>query len=168
MYSLTLVRYSAYDVFDAKRAAPLPSRARREAIITAVLPFLADRGTAVTSRELSEAAGVAEGTIFKAFTDKDDLFRAALDRVVDPEPTERAIRSIDPALPYEQRSCWRPPNTCSGAWSTSGASCRSSVRRASPRNAAPCPPAPPPSSCSPPNPTGCASVPRTPPAGSGR
>ena len=58
---------------------------------------------AVTSRELSEAAGVAEGTIFKAFTDKDDLFRAALDRVVDPEPTERAIRSIDTALPYEQR-----------------------------------------------------------------
>ena len=73
------------------------------AIITAVLPLLAARGTAVTSRELSEAAGVAEGTIFKAFTDKDDLFRAALDRVVDPEPTERAIRSIDPALPYEQR-----------------------------------------------------------------
>lgn len=85
------------------RAAPLPPAERRDAIITAVLPLLAERGPAVTSRELSEAAGVAEGTIFKAFTDKDDLFRAALDRVVDPGPTERAIRSIDPALPYEQR-----------------------------------------------------------------
>ena len=68
-----------------------------------MFPLVADRGTAVTSRELSEAAGVAEGTIFKVFADKDDLFRAVLDRVADPEPTEQGIRSIDPALPYEQR-----------------------------------------------------------------
>ncbi len=85
------------------RASPLTRVDRREAIVTAVLPLVAARGTAVTSRELSETAGVAEGTIFKAFADKDDLFRAVLDRVTDPEPTERGIRSIDPALAFEQR-----------------------------------------------------------------
>ena len=86
-----------------RRAAPLSPAHRREAIVTAVFPLVADRGTAVTSRELSEAAGVAEGTIFKVFADKDELFRAVLDRVADPEPTEQGIRSIDPTLPYEQR-----------------------------------------------------------------
>src|SRR4029077_13477989 len=40
------------------RASPLTRVDRREAIVTAVLPLVAARGTAVTSRELSEAAGV--------------------------------------------------------------------------------------------------------------
>lgn len=85
------------------RAAPLPTAERREAIIAAVLPLLAERGAAVTSRELAIAAGVAEGTIFKAFTDKTDLFTAALDRVSDPAPFERAVAEIDPTLGYEER-----------------------------------------------------------------
>jgi AcrR family transcriptional regulator len=87
----------------AHRASPMAPADRRAAIVDAVLPLLASRGTAVTSRELALAAGVAEGTIFKVFTDKEDLFRTAVDRVADPELTERSIRAIDPTLPYEQR-----------------------------------------------------------------
>src|SRR5690606_23916200 len=46
-----------------ERARPLAPEERREAILDAVLPLLRERGREVTSRELAEAAGVAEGTI---------------------------------------------------------------------------------------------------------
>jgi AcrR family transcriptional regulator len=85
------------------RAAPLPPAERREAIITQVLPLLASRGASVTSRELALAAGVAEGTIFKVFADKDDLVRSAIERAVDAAPTEQAIAALDPLLPFETR-----------------------------------------------------------------
>src|SRR5690606_24835873 len=49
-----------------ERARPLAPEERREAILDAVLPLLRERGREVTSRELAEAAGVAEGTIFRA------------------------------------------------------------------------------------------------------
>ncbi len=85
------------------RAAPLPPAERRQAIIAAVLPLLVERGSSATSKELALAAGVAEGTIWKAFTDKDDLLAAALDRATDPRATEEALRAIDPSLPFDQR-----------------------------------------------------------------
>ena len=87
----------------AKRATPLPPAARREAIVSAVLPFLVQQGTAVTSRDLARAAGVAEGTIFKAFQDKDDLYAAVMARAIDPEPVERRIEELDPDVPFEER-----------------------------------------------------------------
>lgn len=49
---------------------------RREQIIGAVTPAVLERGAAITSRQLSEAAGVSEGTLFKAFGDKDSLLLA--------------------------------------------------------------------------------------------
>ena len=68
----------------ARRASPLPPEERREAIIGAILPLLLERGSSVTTRELATAAGVAEGTIFKVFDDKDDLLRSAVERALDP------------------------------------------------------------------------------------
>lgn len=61
------------------------------------------RGAAVTSKELAAAAGVAEGTVFKVFTDKDDLLLAALERAIDPTQFEEAVAAIDPELPFEAR-----------------------------------------------------------------
>ena len=88
---------------SARRASPLPPAERRDAILSAVLPLLVERGAAVTSRELAAAAGVAEGTIFKVFTDKDDLLLAAFERAADPTPYEQAVAAIDPDLPFEER-----------------------------------------------------------------
>lgn len=88
---------------SSTRAAPLPPDERRAAIITAVLPLIVERGAAVTSAQLAGAAGVSEGTIFKVFDDKQDLLGSVVARAVDPEPVERAIASIDPDLPFEQR-----------------------------------------------------------------
>ncbi len=52
--------------------------ARRAAIIRAVTPLLLEHGATVTSRQLADAAGIAEGTIFRAFGDKESLIVAVL------------------------------------------------------------------------------------------
>lgn len=49
---------------------------RRAQIIEAVTPAVLEHGGAVTTRQLAEAAGVAEGTLFKAFGDKESLLLA--------------------------------------------------------------------------------------------
>jgi AcrR family transcriptional regulator len=87
----------------ARRASPLPPEERREAIIGAILPLLLERGSSVTTRELATAAGVAEGTIFKVFDDKDDLLRSAVERALDPAQFEEAVRALDPDLALEPR-----------------------------------------------------------------
>ncbi|MBN9326134.1 MAG: TetR family transcriptional regulator, partial [Cellulomonas sp.] len=45
----------------------MPPDERRRAILRAVLPVVRERGADVTTRELAEAAGVAEGTLFRVF-----------------------------------------------------------------------------------------------------
>jgi AcrR family transcriptional regulator len=49
---------------------------RRAQIIEAVTPAMLEHGAALTTRQLAEAAGVAEGTLFKAFGDKESLLIA--------------------------------------------------------------------------------------------
>ena len=58
-------------------AVPRLSRsARQEQILESVLDIVLERGVSVTSRELADAAGVAEGTLFKVFDTKENLLRA--------------------------------------------------------------------------------------------
>jgi AcrR family transcriptional regulator len=85
------------------RAAALPAEARRRAIIGATVPLLLAHGTAVTTRQIAEAAGVAEGTIFRVFPDKDAVIDAAVEAAFDPEATHEALRAIDRTLPLEER-----------------------------------------------------------------
>lgn len=65
------------------RARPLTPEQRRASIIDAVVPLILEHGTAVTSRQIADAAGVAEGTVFRAFGDKESLIEAAADAVLD-------------------------------------------------------------------------------------
>jgi len=86
-----------------KRASALPPEERRAAIIAAVLPLLAEHGESVTSRQIACAAGIAEGTVFRAFADKDELLDAALATALDQQPLEEALQAIEPELPFESR-----------------------------------------------------------------
>lgn len=63
------------------RARPLTPDERRASILRAVIPLILEHGTAVTSKQLADAAGVAEGTVFRAFGDKETLIDAAADAV---------------------------------------------------------------------------------------
>ena len=89
--------------FSRERARPLTPDDRRDAILTAVLPLLREHGRDVSSRQLAEAAGVAEGTLFRAFGDKESIISAAVERIRDPEPLRNALRGIDPDEPTDEK-----------------------------------------------------------------
>lgn len=88
---------------ERARATPLPPAERRAAIVDAVGPLLIELGSAVTTKQIAQRAGISEGTIFNAFTDKEALIDAVVDAALDPEPLEQRLAAIDATLPFEQR-----------------------------------------------------------------
>jgi AcrR family transcriptional regulator len=85
------------------RAAALPSEERRSTIVAATLPLFLEQGAAVTTREIAQAAGIAEGTIFRVFADKTALLDAVIEAALDPTPANAAMQAIDPDLSFEAR-----------------------------------------------------------------
>ncbi|HET8602679.1 MAG TPA: helix-turn-helix domain-containing protein [Marmoricola sp.] len=78
------------------RATAMSADERRTAIIDATLPLLLEHGRTVTTRQIAEAAGVAEGTIFRVFESKDDLVLAAVEHGMDMEPFLADLAAVDP------------------------------------------------------------------------
>jgi AcrR family transcriptional regulator len=88
---------------SGRRARPLPPDARRAALVSATLALIRKRGLDVSTREIAAAAGVAEGTIFRAFPDKESLIHAAVDAAFDPAPIVAALERIERAAPLHER-----------------------------------------------------------------
>jgi AcrR family transcriptional regulator len=97
------VRPDGFVVLGRERARPLSPEERRAAIVDAVIPLIRENGRDISTRQIAEAAGVAEGTIFRAFGDKDSIIQAAIDRFMDPEPLRAKLRGIDPDEPTEAK-----------------------------------------------------------------
>lgn len=67
------------------------------------MPLLMEHGRDVTTRQIADAAGVAEGTIFRVFPSKDALVDAALAQAFDPTALIVGLRAIDADLPLRER-----------------------------------------------------------------
>lgn len=86
-----------------ERARPLAPEERREAIIAATRPLLHEHGRATTTKQIAEAAGIAEGTVFRAFASKEELFDAVLEAEFDPTSFLEDVARIDPGLDLRER-----------------------------------------------------------------
>lgn len=75
------------------RAAPMSPDDRRRAIIDAVRPLLIEHGDRLTTRLIAEAAGVAEGTIFRVFPDKDALLHAVAADTLNPSDAREHLQA---------------------------------------------------------------------------
>src|ERR1700730_9179034 len=89
------------DARPQKRASVMPPDERRAMIVAATLPLLMEGGEMVTTRQMADAAGIAEGTIFRVFADKDAVITAVVDAALDVGPLERAIEAIDRTQPLD-------------------------------------------------------------------
>jgi AcrR family transcriptional regulator len=81
----------------------MPPDERRAALVQATLPLLEKYGVDVSTRQIAEAAGVAEGTIFRAFGSKEALIKATFKTAFDVEPLIEALGKIDRELPLRER-----------------------------------------------------------------
>ena len=64
---------------------------RRQAIVRALVPLLVERGGDVSTREIAQAAQIAEGTIFRVFPDKRSLMLAAAEEAINPADGQAAF-----------------------------------------------------------------------------
>lgn len=76
---------------------------RRQMIVAAALPLVAEYGTAVTTSQIARAAGIGEATIFRAFADKDEVLGACMAEAVRSDHVVRELASIPMDQPLAGR-----------------------------------------------------------------
>jgi AcrR family transcriptional regulator len=72
-------------------------------LIAATIPLLHEHGIEVSTRQIAHAAGVAEGTIFGVFSNKNELVVCSVVKALDPQPTLDALATIDRAADVHAR-----------------------------------------------------------------
>lgn len=90
-------------ITSPQRAAPLPPDERRAALIASTLSLVLAHGPDVNTRQIAQAAGVAEGTIFRVFATKDELVKAAVASAFDPSSLVGELTAVDRTAPLTPR-----------------------------------------------------------------
>ncbi|MEU8230485.1 TetR/AcrR family transcriptional regulator [Actinoplanes sp. NPDC048967] len=86
-----------------RRAPGMTPEQRRETIVQAALPLVAEYGAAVTTAQIARAAGIGEATIFRVFDDKDDVLQACVTKALDPTQVLQDLQSISLDQPLATR-----------------------------------------------------------------
>lgn len=81
----------------------MPTEDRRLVVVEAAAGLIREGGVVPTTRDIASAAGIAEGTVFRAFATKDELLDAVVGAVACPSPLRCALDAIDLALPLPDR-----------------------------------------------------------------
>lgn len=87
----------------SSRARPLPPLERRAVVIETTRELIRQRGELPSTREIAEASGIAEGTLFRAFPTKEELVEAVVAATFCPAPVLRQLDEIDATLPLHER-----------------------------------------------------------------
>ena len=76
---------------------------RREMIVAAALPLVAEYGAKVTTSQVARVAGIGEATIFRVFADKEELLDAVMAEALRHDHVIREIASIPLDEPLADR-----------------------------------------------------------------
>jgi AcrR family transcriptional regulator len=69
---------------------------RRQAIIEATTDLVLKHGPAASTRQIADACGIAEGTLFRVFESKDDILAAVVEHLLDPKVVIDEIEAVAP------------------------------------------------------------------------
>jgi AcrR family transcriptional regulator len=86
-----------------RRAPAMSQEERRAAIVRSTLPLLLEHGGTVSTSQIAAAAGIAEGTVFRAFKDKQDLLLACMRAGINSEAEVATITGIGRDRPLNER-----------------------------------------------------------------
>lgn len=104
MMSVDTVEPAFVEPSARQRAQPMAPADRRAMIAEEAIPLFIEYGSALTTKQLADALGIAEGTIFRAFGDKESLTRAAVRAFFDrAEARLTSTGLVDPALPLDEK-----------------------------------------------------------------
>src|SRR5665647_631471 len=91
-----LSEHSLIHTVRVMRAKPMSPEDRRQAIISATTDLVLEHGPEATTRQIADACGIAEGTLFRVFESKDDILAAVVEQLLDPRFLIDDIEAISP------------------------------------------------------------------------
>jgi AcrR family transcriptional regulator len=96
-------RRATVGVGRSRRAPAMSVDERRATIVEVALPLLVEHGGNVKTSEIAAAAGIAEGTLFRAFRDKKALFVACMRAAMEADAEVAQIQAVDRDQPLADR-----------------------------------------------------------------